>query len=154
MRSLARERSTDPLVRQLALKILEEGGVGSHDFVKEATALGEFVQKYVRYVRDPDGVEQLHDPTYLIRKIQAGVAQGDCDDQALLLATLLLSIGAQPFFAIVRYKDVTGPFNHIYTVVYDKDWGKPKRRLVLDTILKDREIGFEVPHVSIMEIPV
>lgn len=154
MQSLARERATDPLVRFLALKILEQANIGSHDFLSEAKALGEFVQKYVRYVRDPNGVEQLHDPIYLIRKIQAGVAQGDCDDQALLLSTLLLSIGAQPFFAIVRYKDTSGPFNHIYTVVYEKDWGKPKKRLVLDTILKDRDIGFEVPHTSIKEIPV
>jgi hypothetical protein len=143
-----------PLVRSLALKIIEQAGIQSHDFLEECRALAEFVQKYVRYVRDPTGIEQLHSPLYMIDKIKAGVAQGDCDDQALLLAALLLSVGAQPFFAIVRYRSTTGPFNHIYTVVYEKNWGQPKERLVLDTILKDKDIGFEVPFKSIMEIPV
>lgn len=143
-----------PLVRALALKIIEHSGIKSHDFLEECRAIAQFVQKYVRYVRDPAGIEQLHDPIYMIKNIQAGVAQGDCDDQALLLAALLLSVGAQPFFTIVRYRSTKGPYNHIYVTVYEKNWGGGKIRLCLDTILKDRDIGFEVPHKSIMEIPV
>lgn len=154
MRKVARQRSTDPRIRQLALKILQESRIKSHDFIDEAMALGEFVKENIRYVRDPNGVEQLHDPIYLINEIVKGTAHGDCDDQALLLASLLLSIGAQPYFAIVRYKDSSGPFNHIYTVVYDTNWMGKKRRLALDTIIKDRGMGFEVPFKSKREIPV
>lgn len=154
MRGLARQASTNPLVRGLALKILEQAQLDSHDFIQEAKALAQFVQQNVRYVRDPNGVEQLHDPVYLINKIKSGNAMGDCDDQALLLASLLLSIGAQPYFTIVRYRNTSGAYNHIYTVVYDQDWQKNKIRLVMDTIIKDKEIGFEVPHKSIREIPV
>lgn len=154
MQKVAREKATDPRIRQLALKIIQNANIQSHNFLDEAMALGVFVQENVRYVRDPNGVEQLHDPIYMIQQISNGSAQGDCDDQALLLATLLLSIGAHPFFAIVRYKSLSGPYNHIYTVVYDKNWTGVRTRLVLDTILKDRDLGFEVPHKSIMEIPV
>lgn len=154
MSGLARSRSIHPKVRQLALKILNQSGVASHNFIDEAKALADFVQENVRYVRDPLGVEQLHDPLYMIDQIIAGTAQGDCDDQALLLASLLLAIGAQPFFAIVRYTQLSGAFNHIYTVVYDKNWNGTKKRLVLDTILKDRPVGFEVPYVSKREIAV
>ena len=154
MRSLARERMTHPKVRQLALNIISGGAIGSHNYLDEAQILGEFVQKNVRYVRDPHGVEQLHDPLYMIQKIEEGTAQGDCDDQALLLATLLLSIGAQPYFAMVRYTTNGGSYNHIYTVVYEKNWTSPRKRFVLDTIIKDKPMGFEVPHASIKEIPV
>ncbi len=154
MSGIARRSSTQPLVRSLALRIIEQAGVKSHDFLEEAEALGRFVQENVRYIRDPHGVEQLHDPIYMINQIKRGQAMGDCDDQALLLSALLLSVGVQPFYAIVRYRNTTGAYNHIYTVVYDNNWQGKKRRLVLDTIIKDRDIGFEVPHKSIKEIPV
>jgi hypothetical protein len=154
MQGIARSRSAHPLVRQLALKVLAGAQIQSHDFLDEAKALADFVQENVRYVRDPNGVEQLHDPVYMIGEISKGTAQGDCDDQALLLAALLLAIGAQPFFAIVRYNGSNGAYNHIYTVVYDKNWMGKRQRLVLDTIIKDRGIGFEVPYKSIREIPV
>jgi len=154
MRRKARENSSHPLVRGLALKVLEQSGVKSHNFVDEAKALAEFIQKEVRYVRDTNDVEQLHDPVYMIRRIIEGTAQGDCDDMALILVTLLLSVGHQPYFAIVRYREVAGPFNHIYVVEYDRNWGGAKKRIVMDTILKDRPIGTEVPHKSKMEIKV
>jgi hypothetical protein len=154
MREVARFRASHPLVRELSLKILERDGVDSHDFLKEAECLARFVQKEVRYVRDIDGVEQLHDPVLMIQNISKGTAQGDCDDMALLLATMLLSVGHSPFFAIVRYNETSGPYNHIYVVVYEKNWRGPRKRLVMDTIVKDRPIGFEVPHVSRKEIKI
>lgn len=154
MRGIARQYAGDPRVRQLALNILNTRGIKSHDFLDEAKVLAEWVQENVRYVRDPNGIEQLHNPIYLIEQSKAGVANGDCDDQALLLATLLLSVGHQPFLAIVKYGKDMGNYNHIYTVVYDKNWTSRKQRLVLDTIIKDRGIGFEVPYSEIKEIPV
>jgi hypothetical protein len=152
MCGIARKYAGDPRIRQLALKILQ--GMPSHNFLDEARALAEFVQGRIRYVRDPNNIEQLHDPIYLLNQIVKGTAQGDCDDQALFLATLLLSVGAEPLFAIVRYKHTDGPFNHIYVVLYDKNWNGQKRRVCLDTIIKDRSIGFEVPFKTIEEIPV
>lgn len=155
MAGVARSRAGDPRVRQLALAILLDRNVGSHNFLDEDCAIAEFVQKNVRYVRDPNGIEQLHDPVYMIDHIRAGDAQGDCDDQALLLASLLLSIGAQPYFVIVRYNRTSGSFNHIYTCVYDKNWtDRQKSRLVMDTIVKTEPIGFEVPYASIQEIAI
>jgi hypothetical protein len=154
MRDVARKRAAHPKVRQLVLSILNENGVKSHDFIDEAIALGTFVRDNVRYVRDPNDIEQLHDPLFLINQISSGTARGDCDDQALLLSTMLLSIGAQPFFCICRYREMSGPFNHIYTVVYETNWGSKRERLVLDTIIRDNPMGTEVPSVSRMEIPV
>lgn len=154
MRKIARSRSTHPKVRTLALKIIEKAGIKSHNYLDEAKALARFVQREVRYVRDIEGVEQLHDPLLLIEQIQKGVAQGDCDDMSLLLATLLLSVGHSPYFAIVRYNATSGPFNHIYVVSYERNWKGPKIRLPMETIVKDRDIGFEVRHLSRKEIAV
>lgn len=153
MRRVAHSRKGHPLVRQLALTILKTHNVASQNYVQEALAIGRYVKEKVRYVRDIAGMEQLHDPVTMIDQIQRGVAQGDCDDMSLLIATLLLSIGHQPFFRIVRYKNGVGPYNHIYVVVYEKDWGqKGRKRIVLDAILKRSPMGSEVPHKSGREI--
>lgn len=154
MKRVARERSRHPFVRQLALRILNAHKVQSHDYINEALAIGRFVKAKVKYVKDIAGVEQLHDPLTMIDQIVKGIAAGDCDDMSLLIATLLLSIGHEPFFRCVRYRNTNGAFNHIYVVEYARNPGKPPRRIVLDAILKDKPIGFEVPQKSGEEIKV
>lgn len=148
MKKVARIRAGDPLIRQLALNILQQYGVASHHFVDEALAIGDYVKNKVRYVRDPENIEYLTDPLKMVKMIQADRAQGDCDDMALLTATLLLAVGHQPFFRAVRYDQSLGNYNHIYTVVYDRNMRGPEQRVVLDCILKDQEIGSEVNHVN------
>lgn len=148
MKSVARKESGDPLVRRLALNILNYYNVESHHYIDEALAIGDYVKKNVRYVRDPDGIEYLQSPKDLIKQMQMKTAQGDCDDMALLTATLLLAIGHQPYFRAVRYSQPFGNYNHIYTVDYEKNKGSRTTRVVLDCILKDKEIGYEVKHVN------
>ncbi len=84
----------------------------------------------------------------MVKMIQEDKAQGDCDDMALLTATLLLAVGHQPLFRAVRYEQPMGNYNHIYTIVYDRNLRGPKQRVVLDCILKDQEIGSEIRHVN------
>lgn len=148
MKKVARLRASDPLIRKLALNILAQYAVPSHHFVDEALAIGDYVKRKVRYVRDPDDVEYLQDPIDLVKHVQNGTAQGDCDDMALLAATLLLSIGHQPLFRAVRYEQPIGNYNHIYVVVYEKNPYGHEERVVLDCILKDRPMGSEIGHVS------
>ena len=152
MRQVAHTRKSHPLIRQLALNILQSRNTPSQNHADEAKAIGDYVKAKVRYVKDISGVEQLHDPITMIDQIKRGVAQGDCDDMSLLIATLLLSVGLQPYFRIVKYQDDSGPFNHIYVVVYEKNWGETKKRIVLDAILKRASIGTEVPHQQGREI--
>lgn len=147
MNKLAHEKAGDPTVRKLALNILNFYDVPSHHFADEAIAIGKFVQENVRYVKDPTGIEQVHDPVMLIEQISRGIARGDCDDMALLTASLLLSIGHTPVFRCVRYEADSGPFNHIYVVDYAKNKAK-KHRVVIDCIIKDKPIGYEVKHKS------
>lgn len=154
MKKVAHERKGHPLVRNLALNILKSENVESNQFLDESRVIGEFVQEHVRYVRDTFGIEQLHDPVLMIKNIQKGTAQGDCDDMSLLIVTLLLSIGHYPKFRAVRYGSFFGPYNHIYVVDYDRNGRTPLKRLSIDAIVKDRPIGFEVKHTSGREYPV
>ncbi len=156
MKKIARQRSGDPTIRRLALNILQQAQIPSHHFVDEALAIGDYVKRKVRYVRDPNNIEYLQDPIDLVKHIQNNTAQGDCDDMALLTSALLMSIGHQPFFRAVRYTNsfAGNNYNHIYTVVYERNPYGQKQRVVLDCILKNKPIGFEVKHMSGDEYPV
>lgn len=154
MKKVARRESGSPLVRRLALNILNFYQVPSHHYIDEALAIGDYVKKNVRYVRDPDGIEYLQSPKDLIEQMQKGTAQGDCDDMSLLTATLLLAIGHQPLFRAVRYSQSFGNYNHIYVIDYEKNKGSAQTRVVLDCILKDKVIGSEVKHVNGEDYPV
>jgi hypothetical protein len=146
MQRLSDQAAGDPVVQRLARMIVL--GVPSHYYADESLAIGQFVKEKVRYTKDPEGYEQLQTPELLIQDIQKGVAQGDCDDMALLTAALLKAIGHRPFFRMVRYDAQEGPYAHIYVVDYDTNPGQGEHRVVLDCILKDQPIGSEVEHAS------
>lgn len=149
MQKVAKRSAGKPEVRAFATKILQIYQVPSHAYTDEALAIGEFVQKHMRYVRDPRDHELLQDPVMMIEQMEKhGFTSGDCDDMSLLIATLLLSTGHNPRFRAVRYGNKTGNYNHIYVVVYDKNHPGPVSRTVLDAILKDRPIGSEIDHAS------
>jgi len=122
MKKVARDRAGHPKIRKLALNILSHNNIPDHHFLEEATAIGQYVQQKVRYVRDPEHIEYLQDPLDLVDQIVKGEAQGDCDDMALLAATLLISIGVSPKFRAIRHKTHFGPYNHIYVVVFDRNF--------------------------------
>lgn len=154
MCKLAKLRGSDPRVRDVARAIILESNTDSHDFSGEARAIGSWVQKNIHYLRDVSGEELIIDPLTLLDQSSRGEAAADCDDQALLSATLLISIGAQPYFCAVRYSEDDGPYDHIYTVVYEPVSGGSDHRIVLDCIIKDQPIGTEVHHQSGKEYPV
>ena len=160
MKKMAREYSRHDLVKRLATNILHHKNIPSHHYLDEAKAIGDFVKRHVRYVKDPVGTESLTAPDMMIRMMkEVGYSMGDCDDMALLTAALLMSIGIHPRFRTVRYRGNTGNFSHIYVVVYEKnvsntDSPGPTKRLVIDCIIKDKPIGYEIKHASGQEFPV
>jgi hypothetical protein len=150
---IAKERGRHPAVRNLALNIVKD--IPDFKFLDEARAIGQWVQKNIRYVRDIAGAETIHDPVTLIDQYSRnGIAQADCDDMALLVASLLISIGVRPYYKIVKYSPYGG-FQHIYTVVKERNKGEPDaKELVIDAIVKDKPIGFEVRHLASQLIPI
>jgi len=148
MRGEAHKYKGHPAIRGLALKILSYYSIPSQNHLEEAAAIGAYVQEKIEYAKDPVGIEQLHSPLYMLEQIQRGESRGDCDDMSLMIATLLLSIGIQPYYRAIRYRTTAGPYNHIYVVVKESNWRQQKQTLVLDAIIKDRPMGFEVPKAS------
>lgn len=94
MRTLIRRDRDDRNIRDQALKVTQ-GCVRLDDRCRMIRLLG-FVKNVVPYEKDVAGVETLHTPTDQLERIRHyGNAGGDCDDAAMLLAALLMSLGIQ-----------------------------------------------------------
>lgn len=85
MRQVVRDAIVDPAqrVRELALSI-----VGRASYTDQARLLQQWVQGNIRYIHDPPDHELIQTPQYTLQQ-----RAGDCDDQAILLAALLTSLG-------------------------------------------------------------
>lgn len=78
------------------------------DWVAEVDALFGFVQNHIRYTRDIRGVETVQPAEYVLDR-----GTGDCDDKAILLASMLEAVGHPTRFVAVGFGG--GKFNHVYT---------------------------------------
>lgn len=66
------------------------------DWVGEVRAIQDWVKQNIRYTRDPHGLETIQSPHNTIQ-----IKHGDCDDQAILVATLLMAVGAPARFVAI-----------------------------------------------------
>ena len=66
----------------------KRSGIPPHDYFGEIRAIQNWVQDNVRYVFDPREVEYFQTPRRTLKD-----KAGDCDDQAILMSSLLESIG-------------------------------------------------------------
>lgn len=148
IKRIAHEKKSSPIIRNFTQNILNSKKTRSQNYYDECKAIGEYVQKTFDYVRDPRGDEFIIDPELAVDMIQRGNARGDCEDMSLLIATCLLNIGAQPYFTIVRYPRAKAGWQHIYVTVKENNLFKPKKKLVLDAIIKHEPIGYEVPFAE------
>lgn len=105
MSEIATRYKVDPAMRELALTLVRN--VPEKDFTAEVEAIHSFVRSHVRYVADVDGVETLQTPDVTLR-----VEQGDCDDQSILVATLLLASGHPARFKVVGF--APGELSHVF----------------------------------------
>ena len=95
-------------IRQQALDLVA-GLPGHKNWTGQIKRLHSFVRDNVQYVRDVRGVETLQTPDKTLEFMQ-----GDCDDQATLLAALLESIGHPTRFVAMQAVPF-GPFVHVFT---------------------------------------
>jgi len=132
-----------PEVRELAAAIVAQkcGGdwcIREKDWPGESRALFDYVRHNVRYTGDIRGIDTFQSA---IRTLLW--AAGDCDDMAILLAALLLSIGHLPELVVIRTTN-SRDWNHIYV----RDLLPPRhptRRMSLDASM-DKPAGWEVPE--------
>lgn len=104
MVGLAQQSKKDFAVRNQALRLVQT--LPSKDYRAEVDAIHQYVRDDIRYVKDIDGVETLAAPSKTMLMMQ-----GDCDDKALLTASLLLALGHQVRFVAVG--DAPNNFSHV-----------------------------------------
>lgn len=125
-------------LRLLALDIVRGAGVAEKDVVGEIRAIHTWVQRSIRYVRDPVGYEFITHPETLAFEIR----DGDCDDHSVLEAALLGALGIPTRFVVVGMVPGAG-FSHVYLEALHQ---KSKRWIPLDPIMKDKPAGWSVPR--------
>lgn len=108
MRDLVRgdKGKKSPVIRQRAVELIKY--VPKRDHVGRIRALWAFVRERIAYVGDINGVETVHWPEQIISQ-----RAGDCDDHALLLASLLEAVGIPTRFKAVGFQP--GQLDHVYT---------------------------------------
>lgn len=106
-------------VRKLAVELSARFQAG--DF-KQARKIYEFVRDEIQYIHDPLTFEDIQNPETTL-KLRAG----DCEDQAILLSSLLSAIGFKSAL-IFTDSDNDGVADHVYSAVYiptAPDYSKP-----------------------------
>jgi hypothetical protein len=108
MRQLIDEAMADPSFVNQAVSIV--GSAPAHDEVAELQAIYNFVDRNIRFVKDPVTKEKLIPPQELLK-----VGAGDCDDIAMLTAALLMAVGYPARLVTVAAAQCGSDFSHVYT---------------------------------------
>jgi transglutaminase-like putative cysteine protease len=137
MREFVRAAVRDPeqTVRKAALAIFKEQRIPPRKWNAELAALMIFVQRGIRYVKDPVGLELVQAPPRTLL-----IGQGDCDDKSTLLAALLMATGHPARFTVVGFKG--GPFSHVLV-----EAKSGKRWVPMETIVP-KPLGWFPPGVT------
>jgi transglutaminase-like putative cysteine protease len=114
---LIREGARDFFVRQHAIDVLLERQVRPRDYIGEIKALFEWVQRNVRYTKDPFCVEVLHSAPRMLE-----LRAGDCDDMAILLGAMLEAIG-HPVRLVLTGPHLQRPdlLTHVHLEVWERN---------------------------------
>jgi hypothetical protein len=116
MKKLIRSSLQAQSVRLRTLSILRSFGVDSHAPSTAARAIFQWVRSNIRYVNDPIGIETVQSPEITLR-----LKAGDCDDHAVLVAALAMSIGI-PARIVVIGSDADH-FEHVFAELKtDRSW--------------------------------
>lgn len=116
MRALVNASLTDPLIIEAARSIVRM--LPPRDYDGHAGAVRAYLQEHFQFVQDPNGVEMLSTPRYLLTQVNRRYfVQGDCDDAAILGAALAKAIGLRARFVIVAFFTPAAPFTHVFTIV-------------------------------------
>lgn len=117
--------SVDPNAAGLRELAIDLGRLFEAGDFKQARKIFEFVRDEIRYVYDPMGLEEIQSPETTL-KLRAG----DCEDQAIILSSLLSAIGFESAL-IFADTDNDGVPDHVYSAVYipnAPDYAKPFER--------------------------
>lgn len=106
MRLMVRHFRRDPQIIALAAELTAQ--LDDKDYAGEVEALHAFVRDSIRYLNDVNEVETVRTPLLTLEH-----GAGDCDDQAVLLASLLEATGKPTRFVAAGF--MGGDLEHVWT---------------------------------------
>lgn len=116
MRGLVRAGVADALTIETAQRIVS--ACPPRDVRCEAATLRAWLAQHFRFVRDPETQETLRSPRRDLDQLaRDGVVSGDCDDAAVLGATLGAAIGFRPYAVVTGFKYPGADFRHVFTTL-------------------------------------
>ena len=130
---------TDPIVRSYALKAIPASHDGEYSVQQLCDIYNKLYNDWV-HVNDPDGEEYIVPASESVK-----VLRGDCDDYAVLMASLVEAIGGTS--RVIVASDSAGD-EHVYAEVYLNDF-KEGQDNVIDTI--GRKYGVKTVYYHIDE---
>lgn len=117
MLGLIRSGARDQRVRNAALQIVE--GISGRDSAAQIRAIRSWLETHFVFRRDPAGAEGLWTPVRLLAQLPAqGVIYGDCDDAAILGASLARSVGCATRLVTVSFQ-AGAPMAHVWAEAAD-----------------------------------
>ena len=112
MRDLICASIATPIVREAVSALVI--GLTPGDYIGQACNVRDWIAQSTQFLRDPAGVELLHSPEWLLRRIfRYGCAQVDCDDVAILAGAMMGAIGWSVALVTVAFLD-SGTYSHVY----------------------------------------
>jgi transglutaminase-like putative cysteine protease len=103
-----------PVVRLKAVEIVK--GLPARQDDQQIAAIRAWLQQHFSFLRDPRGAELNYSPEWMLREIaNTGVMNADCDDAAVLAATLGKAIGLRARFVCLAFFSKSAGFAHVYT---------------------------------------
>lgn len=128
-------KTPDQTIRRCAANVFRAANIPARKWTREIGALQDFVKRSIRYQKDPDGVELVQTPEATLT-----LGYGDCDDQATLLAALLLSTGHPCRFVAVGMNG--NSFSHVLVEAKAGDKWIPAETII------PRPLGWFPPNVT------
>lgn len=137
MHSLIEKGKTDLTIQKIADVVISKSGAAPRDYKNKAQAIYTFIKSYIRFERDPFGVEMLQEPIVTLKR-----RAGDCDDHTILVCAMMGAVGFP--YAIKTIKaDTRRPdeFSHVYAVISIPGMGWTGA----DTSVDPAYLGWEPP---------
>jgi transglutaminase-like putative cysteine protease len=142
MRDLVRASLREPAqrVRESAL-----GMTGSGGWMAQIRDIQHWVQDHIRYIQDPyddsGGVELVQTPQ---KTLDYGA--GDCDDQSVLIAALLSSLGHPSRFIAVGFQGQ--PLSHVLVQTKVNSTGQDRTDWASVETIQPQPLGWFPPGVT------
>ena len=141
---MIRKGKKDPRIRKFTVQLCSKkcGSnwcISAKDWEGEVVACFEAVREHVRYIHDTYGVDLFQHP---VRTLE--FAGEDCDGLAIVLGSMLQSIGFKIWLRVIR-TTASADWDHIYLIVEIPPCrGKKMRRAALDASV-NKAPGWEAP---------